>query len=141
LDGESDNNSGNEGEENDKDDQPRSGKSSVFEKSATNINNRLLTGKARKNPNLANLQDEDTLQNGNTKGNTSSRFRHRTTAHKRRTVLQQLKEEFLSTREGLNSFKKFLTTTENGKDLIEFWVEVEQFKDELEQFGNSGRTE
>merc|ERR1712226_1288591 len=50
LDGESDNNSGNEGEENDNEDQPRSGKSSVFEKSATNINNRLLTGKARKNP-------------------------------------------------------------------------------------------
>ncbi|XP_075253831.1 uncharacterized protein LOC142345592 isoform X2 [Convolutriloba macropyga] len=129
----------NNRDENEDEEPVQSGKSSVFEKSASNVNNRLLTGKARKVPNLTDLQDEDTmLRNGAIKGNTSSRFRRRTTAHKRRTVLQQLKEEFLSTREGLNNFKKFLTTTENGKDLVEFWVEVEQFKDELEQIGEFG---
>ncbi|XP_063712440.1 uncharacterized protein LOC134840517 isoform X2 [Symsagittifera roscoffensis] len=132
FDGDSADNNDEDGD----DEQLRSAKSSVFEKSARNINNRLLTGKARQNP--TGETDENGLRYSTLKGNSSTRFRRRTTAHKRRTVLQQLKEEFLSTRDGLENFKTFLTNTENGKDLIEFWVEVEQFKDELEQFEEFG---
>ena len=130
------------GDEVDEDDRAKSSKSSVFEKIDVNASQRVLTGKFRQMPSEKSEEDSNGIRNGNeTSKQPSSRFKRRSTAHKRRTALQQLKEEFLSTREGIELFKKFLAQTGNGKDLLEFWIELEEFKDEFEQFEEYGENE